>query len=152
MSGHRIETERRIEASPEAVWKVVTDLDGAADVMSAIVAIQRLEGDGYEPGVRWRETRRMFGREADEVMEVAEVDAPHRTVVVAENRGTEYETIFTLIPDGEGTLLRVSFTAETPHPGPAQRVGWLLFGKAGMKATRKALDTDLEEIAAAVEG
>ena len=151
MVGHSVSVERRIEADAARVWDVITDLDYSPEVLSAIVRIERVEGDGYDVGTRWRETRRMWGREETEEMWVSAVDEPRATTVRAESRGTAYVTVFTLEPEQEATVLRIDFSAETPHPGPAQRLGWLVFGRAGMKATRKALEQDLEEIAAVAE-
>ncbi|BDZ61631.1 hypothetical protein Lsed01_01908 [Demequina sediminis] len=152
MPGHSVRAERTIAAPPERVWEIITDLDFAAEVMSAIVKVERLEGEGYEVGVRWRETRRMFGREESEEMWVDAAEAPRTTTVRAESRGTHYVTDFTLAPVDEGTHVVIDFSAQTPNPGPAQRLGWLVFGRAGMKATRKALEQDLADIAAAAEG
>ncbi|WP_062517861.1 SRPBCC family protein [Demequina gelatinilytica] len=151
MVGHSVRAEREIAAAVERVWEVITDLDYAAEVIPAILSIERLEGEGYGPGVRWRETRRMWGREETEEMWVESAEEPSATVIRAESRGTEYGTTYTLERAGEGTRLVCDFSAETPHPGPAQRLGWLLFGKAGMKATRKALEQDLAHIAGAAE-
>lgn len=151
MVGHSVSVERSIEADAARVWDVITDLDYSPEVLSSIVRIERLEGEGYEVGTRWRETRRMWGREETEEMWVSEVDEPRATTVRAESRGTEYVTTFTLEPREQGTVLRVDFSAETPSPGPAQRIGWMVFGKAGMRATRKALEQDLAEIAAVAE-
>ncbi|WP_296667247.1 SRPBCC family protein [Demequina sp.] len=151
MVGHSVSVEREIAADVARVWGVITDLDYATEVMSAIVAIERVEGDGYEVGVRWRETRRMWGREETEEMWVTAVDEPRSTTVRSESRGTVYVTEFTLEPTDTGTHIKVDFSAETPEPGPAQRIGWLVFGRAGMKATQKALEKDLEDIAAVTE-
>ncbi|WP_062318187.1 SRPBCC family protein [Demequina maris] len=152
MVGHSVRAEKEIAAAVERVWDVITDLDYAAEVIPAIVSLERLEGEGYAVGVRWRETRKMWGREETEEMEVVEVDAPRSTAIHAESRGTEYRTVYSLEEVDGGTRLVCDFSAETPSPGPAQRLGWFLFGKAGMKATQRALAQDLEHIAAAAEG
>ncbi len=152
MAGHRVTVAREIAAEVDRVWAIITDLDYAPEVMSSIIAIERVEGEGYEVGVRWRETRKLWGREETEEMWVSEVDAPRTTTVRAESRGTEYVTVFTLDALDGRTRVAIEFTAETPSPGPAQRIGWLVFGRAGMKATTKALERDLEEIAAVAEG
>ncbi|WP_082097286.1 SRPBCC family protein [Demequina silvatica] len=152
MVGHSVSVEREIAATVERVWEIITDLDYAAEVIPAIVSLERLAGEGYEVGVRWRETRKMWGREETEEMEVVASEAPRTTSIHAESRGTRYLTVYTLEPTGSGTRLVCDFSAETPDPGPAQRIGWFVFGRAGMRATRKALDQDLAHIAAAAEG
>ncbi|WP_062135363.1 SRPBCC family protein [Demequina aestuarii] len=144
--------QREINAQPREVWNVITDIDGAADVLSGVIAIDRLEGQGYEVGVRWRETRRMFGKEASEEMWVAAVDAPRSTTIEAESSGTRYSTVFTCEPRGLGTLLSVAFTGETVNPSFGQRMAWALFGAMGRKASEKALTQDLEDIGRAAEG
>lgn len=143
--------QREIKADPREVWSVITDIDGAAEVLSGVISIERLEGQGYDVGVRWRETRRMFGKEASEEMWVAAVDAPRSTTVKAESSGTLYSTVFTCEPRGLGTLLSVAFTGETVNASLGQRLAWALFGPLGRKASEKALVRDLDDIARAAE-
>ncbi len=151
MVGHSVSAERVIAAAVERVWAILTDLDYASELISSIVAVERVEGEGWATGVRWRETRKLWGKAETEEMWVDAVDEPRSTTVRSSSRGTDYVTVFTLTPEDGGTRVVVDFTAETPQPGPAQRVGWLVFGKAGMKATQHALEQDLADIAAAAE-
>lgn len=151
MAASAVQVERDIRAHPREVWHVITDLDGAPDVLSGVVRIERLEGEGYEVGVRWRETRRMLGKEADEEMWVAAVDEPRSTTVRAASGGTQYSTVFTCQPSERGTLLRVEFSGRTDDASLGQRIGWALFGKIGLKATQKVLEQDLADIAKAAE-
>lgn len=151
MVGHSITVERVIAAPVDRVWTVITDLDFAPEVIRSIVAVERVAGDGWEVGTRWRETRRLWGKAETEEMWVSAVEPQASTTVSARSRGTDYTTVFRLEPVEGGTRLVIDFSAATPSPGPAQRLGWLVFGKAGMKATEKALEDDLEDIAKAVE-
>ncbi|WP_297081465.1 SRPBCC family protein [uncultured Demequina sp.] len=151
MSIKPVHVKREIMAEPEAVWRVITDLDNAPKVLTAIVRIERLEGDGYAPGVKWRETRRMFGREESEDMWVTEATAPRSTTVAAESRGTSYSTVFRCEPSSLGTTLHIDFSATTADAGLGQRIAMKVMGKAGMKAMEKALLQDLEDIAKAAE-
>lgn len=151
MSDESVEVTKDINATPEAVWSVVTDLDSAPDVMRNIVAVERLEGDGFSVGTRWKETRRMFGRDEAETMWVSDIDEPRSYTVQSRAGGALYTTVFRLTPNTSGTELVVTFGAETEDPGVGQRVMMALFGKAAMKATRKALVEDLDDIAVAAE-
>ena len=84
--------DRAIAAPPERVWAVITDLGGAADVMSGIDSVERLDdGAGFGVGTRWRETRTLFGRQATEILEVTAVDAGRSYTVEAESRGTHID-------------------------------------------------------------
>lgn len=144
---------RTIEASPERVWDVVTDLDHAHQILTGVVSVQRMTDGPYAVGTRWRETRKMFGKEATEEMWVAESDPHRRTLVRAESGGADYVTEFTLTPVGDGarTELSVRFDAEMTAPSGLQKVGLKVFGGLAAKAARKALEQDLADIAVAAE-
>ncbi|GMA36832.1 SRPBCC family protein [Demequina litorisediminis] len=152
MNDEKIEVSKEILAAPEAVWRVITDLDRAAEVMRNIVSVERLEGEGYTVGVRWRETRRMFGKDETEEMWVSDIDEPRSTTVQSRAGGALYTTVFTLEPSDLGATLAVQFSAATEDPGFGQRLMLAVFGKTAMKATSKALVEDLDDIATAAEG
>lgn len=61
MSDIALSLERAIDASPDAVWRVLTDLEGSEAVLSGVARIERLAGFGYAIGTRWRETRTVMG-------------------------------------------------------------------------------------------
>ncbi|MGW5075187.1 SRPBCC family protein [Rhodococcus sp. NPDC004095] len=68
MPTNEIRLTRQVAATPERVWAVLTDLDAAEATLSGVTRVERVEGAGYDVGTRWRETRRMFGKEATEEM------------------------------------------------------------------------------------
>lgn len=156
---------RHVQAPAVVVWQVITDLEGMARHLPGILRLERLSDDGpgtYRRGTRWRETRRMFGREASEVMEVAAVDPERRTDIVAEHGGVRYETGFDLTPAGngaepEGTDLVFRFaavqTGEAPKglKGLASTAGMTLMGPLALRATRKQMETELRHIAERAE-
>ncbi|MBL7741424.1 MAG: SRPBCC family protein [Chitinophagaceae bacterium] len=57
----------------EKVFDGLTDLDGARDWMKGLVRIEKIKGEKVETGAVWRETRKMFGKEATEEFEVTSV-------------------------------------------------------------------------------
>ncbi len=142
-----------IEASVETVWSIITDLDGASGVMSGILKVERLGGPpGYEVGTRWRETRKMFGKVATEDMEVASVEALRSTTVVAHSHGADYVSGFTVEPLPSGTRLTMRFTGSPSADASGfSRVMAKMTAPLGASATRKAMQTDLNEIKAAAE-
>lgn len=148
MSRHMIELSQRVEAPPAKVWAVLTDLDRAQHTLSGVTRIERLSGDGYAVGTRWRETRKLLGKEATEEMWVTEVDPERRTVVKARSGGTDYTTVFTLQPDGAGTQLSMIFSGTTGELSFFPRLMMTLFGGLAMKATEKVMAQDLRDIAA----
>lgn len=155
------QVSRHVEAPAAVVWEVLTDLEGMARHLPGILRLERLSDDGpgtYRRGTRWRETRRMFGREASEVMEVAAVDPQRRTDIVAEHDGVRYDTGFDLTPAGngaepDGTDLLFWFSATQVGPPPtgikglASKVSMKVVGPIALKATRKKMESELEHIA-----
>ncbi|SDD96753.1 SRPBCC family protein [Rhodococcus tukisamuensis] len=150
MASNEIRLTQHVAASPAKVWAVLTDLDNAQQTLSGVSRVERVSGEGYAAGTRWRETRKMFGREATEEMWVAEVEPERRTVVKAHSSGTDYTTAFTLVSAGEGTDLTMVFSAETGS-SLLLKIMMKLFGGIGMKATTKAMTQDLRDIATRAE-
>lgn len=151
MAGHRVEAQRDIIAELADVWIVLADIDRYAKVLRSVEAIERIEGQGFDVGVSWREHRRFVGRVESHVLTVTLVDPARRAVIESESGGTLYRTEFTLQPSSVGTRLRVEFAAETRDASALQRMAWTVFGSMGAKATKKALDDDLADFARAVE-
>jgi carbon monoxide dehydrogenase subunit G len=144
-----ITVERDIAASPERVWAIVTDLERTAEVIRAITALERTDGgSGFAVGTSWRETRVMFGREATEEMAVSALDEGRSYTVVSDSRGVLYRSVMRVDPAGQGCRLRWEFGAE-----PKSLSGRLmsLLGRFFEGSTRKALQADLDDIAAAAE-
>lgn len=139
-----------IKASPKAVWNVVTDIENSAQTIKAIEKIEILERPKSKfVGLKWRETRQMFGKTATEVMWITSAaDASHYETR-AESHGSIYKTRISLKPVDGGTRLQMDFEG-TPVKFGA-KVMWGLLGFMFKGATRKALQKDLEDIKKKVE-
>jgi carbon monoxide dehydrogenase subunit G len=148
---HQLELTQHVNAPVEAVWEVLTDIEGAAGTLSGVTKVEVLTPGPYAEGFRWRETRKMMGKEATEEMWVADAQAPHATTVKAQSGGADYTTRFTLRPVPGGTELTMFFGAEQARPGALTKLMMAVFGKLGMNAARKAMAQDLKDIAAKAE-
>jgi uncharacterized protein YndB with AHSA1/START domain len=110
----QFEVVETVQAPLMQVFLALTDLDGAGAWMPGLV---RMESLGPGPGVvggGWRETRRMFGREATEEFQVTAVERPHRLELrVDGSRGSsgrgEYLFTYRLDPRDDGaTVVRLT--------------------------------------------
>lgn len=152
MNGHRIDLERLVQARVERVWEVLTDVAHADQTLSGVEHVELITEGPYRVGTRWRETRRMFGKEATEQMQVTVAEAPTRTVIEADSSGVHYVTEFTLTPSSaDATRLAMSFTAVQGQANLLHKALWRLFGRLGAKASQKVMAKDLQDIAARAE-
>lgn len=148
----QLDLSRHIAADPETVWAVLTNIPEAPRMLRGVRSVEILTEQPYEPGLRWRETRTMFGMKATEEMMVLASEPPHSTTIVAQNGGTEYKTVFTVTPDADGgSTLRMRFGAETAHTPAVSRVVMALMGGIAERSTRKTMEQDLADIAAEAE-
>lgn len=145
-----ITVTRTVDAPVETVWSLATDLERWAAVISGIEHIEVLEGDGFAEGTRWRETRRMMGREATEEMWLTEVRPGHSYTAEADGPGVRYVTTFTFEPTGTDRS-KVSFTFGALPTGVLAKVLLAVAGGVGLRSMRKAIQGDLDDLAAAAE-
>jgi len=103
---------RDVKATPERTFAAATDLRNAPERIRAITKLEVLTDGPVRRGTRFRETRRMFGRDATEEMELVEFDPPRSFVMGCENHGCRYRTLFTFTPIASGTRMEMNFRAE----------------------------------------
>lgn len=139
-----------IEAPPQAVWSVVRDIENAAETIQAIEKIEVLERPKANlVGLKWRETRTMFGKTATEVMWITGAVETSHYETRAESHGSIYKTRVSLKEHGGGTRLQMEFEGKPITFGA--KLMWGLMGFMFKGATRKALQKDLEDIKKKVE-
>jgi len=140
---------RHIEAPPETVFDIATDLEHVAEHVRGIERIELLTPGPVDIGTKWRETRKMMGREATEVLEVKVFDSPRKYVVGCESCGCYFESTFTFVPSGSGTdvTLDVHTKALTLMAKIMSPIGNLMMGNT----MRKCLEDDLEDVKRAAE-
>ncbi len=145
-----ITTSVPINAPRQDIWRVITDIENAQKVISAIEDIEVL----YEPpagiiGLRWKETRNMFGKTATETIWITDAKDADYYRTEARSHGTVYRSKISLSDQGEVTELAMDFDAD-PQSFSAKLLGATL-GFLFKGATRKAIHKDLLDIKAAVE-
>ena len=148
---HKITLTQHVNAPADKVWAVISDIPGSAATLSGVNAIQMLSDGPYGEGTRWKETRTMMGRSETVEMWVSQADPPRSSTVKALQGGADYTSRMTLADRDGGTDLTMTFGAELQNPSRMHKLAMAVFGKLGMRITRKALAKDLAEIAAKAE-
>lgn len=146
----KIETSIGIDAGIGTVFDAFRDLDQATDRVAGIEHIDILDGPPLlTVGTRWRETRRMFGRTAVEVMWVTEF-TPHESYTVeASSNGTAYRSRYSFtIRDTNQTQVTLTFTGHPITPGAK---AMSLIGPLFASPVRKALHADMTDLKHAIE-
>jgi carbon monoxide dehydrogenase subunit G len=138
------EIEATVAAPAERVWASLLDIGRMGEWMKGFVRVERLTEGPLAKGSQFRQTRKMFGREASEVFEVFEFDPPRVLgLYVDGKKGSSgrgwYRFRYTLAPDGAGTRLVLSgeFGGQS---GCMALLGKIMLG-AMKKAFRKELLT-----------
>ena len=132
------------------VWKAVTDIPNAVGMISGILSVEVLENpDTGLVGFRWKETRKMFGKEATEIMWITDAEENAFYSTRAESHGSVYKTRISLDDDGGQTRLTMAFTGE-PQTMGAKVMSFFMGGM--MKGSmEKELLKDLTDIKNFVE-
>ncbi len=139
-----------IQARKEAIWKVITDIDRAPERISGIEKVKVLERpEGGLVGLKWEETRKMFGREASETMWITDAKENEFYETRAENHGAVYKSGMYIREEGGQTFLKMEFGSEATSF--FSRIMAAIMTPFFKGATQKMMLQDLEDIKKAVE-
>jgi hypothetical protein len=145
-----VEAQVTIYASKQAVWAAITNIEHAADIISGIQQIEVVEKPASGlVGLRWRETRMLFGKPATVekwITDVAE-DAFYKTR--AEDSGFVFLTTTRISESTNGSVTLTSAHETKPQGIVARLKSLPMFLFKGM--IRKFILQDLSDIKAAVE-
>lgn len=147
---------RVIEASPDHVWSVLTDLPARTRWLCGLGAVEVLTPGRFTTGTTWREHRTLPGGGSQvEEFQVAEAAPPSRLVIVSSGIGVEYRTTYTLrpLPARRGARGRTAVTVvqQQAPTAAASRLVALVLGGFAARAVTGALRRDLADLAAATE-
>lgn len=107
----KISVEVDIFAPKGKVWDAITNIGQSADMISGIVALEIL----HQPeegliGLKWTETRKMFGKEATETMWITDSKDLMYYRTRAENHGAVYISELSVAEADNATRLSHSFS------------------------------------------
>jgi hypothetical protein len=104
----------QISAPRAKVWAAITDIENCTDMISSIIDLDILNlPTDTIVDLKWKETRKMFGKEATETMWITDFVENEYYCTRAESHGSVYITKFSLKEVDGITRLTMSFTAET---------------------------------------
>jgi uncharacterized protein YndB with AHSA1/START domain len=106
-----IRLQRHINAPIETVFDAIAHIDSFQRASPSIVGVEYLSKQKRGVGTRFRETRRMGNREATTELEITEYDPPDRVRLVSQAGGAAWDTLFTVRPANNGTVLAMTMTA-----------------------------------------
>ena len=107
----RIKVTEHVEAPIERVFALATDFANAPDAIEAITKVEMLTQGPVGKGTRFRETRKMFGREVTEEMEVTSFEPPSHYTLGCESGGCRYHSELRFERSGAGTDVSLTFDA-----------------------------------------
>ena len=146
-----VEAQVTINGPRTAVWAAMTNIENAAEIISGIERIEVVErpANGLV-GLRWRETRMLFGKPATVEKWITEAKENAFYTTRAEDGGFVFLTT-NRISEGSGGGITLTGIHETKPQGFAARLKSLpmVFFKGVIK---KAIVQDLSDIKFAVEG
>jgi len=146
----RVEAEIEIHRSKAAVWDVITDIERASTFISGIERVEIVERPDHGlVGLRWRETRVLFGKPATAEKWITEVAENDFYTTTAEDNGFVFLATLRMAEASGGTILTSVHVSE-----PRGIVAGLMSIPMGLffkGVARKALLQDLHDIKAAVE-
>lgn len=145
-----IEAKTLIQADRETVWKTLTDKENITKVIPGIEKVVVVEKpNSGVVGLKWTETRTLFGKQASETMWITEASDFRYYKTRAESHGAIYQSAFEMKTVSGGTELAMRFNGQPVTFGA--KVIWLLMGWAIAGPTRKAMQKDLDDIKASLE-
>ncbi len=139
-----------IDAAKEIVWRTITDIEHCDSVISSIIKVKVLEQpESGLVGLRWQETREMFGKEATETMWITDAVSNQYYATRAESHGSVYQSRLDLQEQGSETVLSMSFSASPQTLGA--KILSLLMAPMIKGSLNKEIARDLADIKQYIE-
>ena len=145
----KITVTEEINALRERIWNLISYIDTWSETISGIETIEVIDRpEAGVVGLKWRETRIMFGKEAVETMWISAAEPNHWYETAAHSHGSIYSTRLSLEDSDDKIVLTMSFSAQ-----PTTFVARLmtLFTIMFSGSMRKLLQKDLQDIRRAAE-
>ena len=145
-----VTTEIMINKPRDSVWNAITDIEHFESMISSIIKINVLNKPSDSlVGLKWEETRIMFGKEAMETMWITDSVLNEYYFTRAESHGSIYITKHSLSENEKGTLLTMTFTGNAESF--VAKLMSIVLSPLMKGSIKKCLSKDMEDIKAYVE-
>ncbi|RKQ29963.1 SRPBCC family protein [Oceanobacillus halophilus] len=142
--------KRTIHVPKQKAFYSLLDLNAAEQWMQGLVRMERLDEGPIKEGSEWKETRKMFGKEASEHFEVVELKEGDKIVLRCDGtKGTtgKGEYIYTYFITSSGDYSEVTLDGEIRGLTGLTKI----FGKMMAGTFKKACAKDLDALKAYLE-
>ena len=136
----RTVVSRKIGAPVARVFRTVADIREFSKAVPDIVGVEFLSERRSGDGTRFRETRKVGGREASTELEVIEYVEDDRVRLVSDAGGTQWDSVFTVVESDGGTVLELVMEAR-PYRLLARITTPLM-----KRMIQKALEKDMDAV------
>ena len=145
-----VEAQETINGSKESIWAVISDIENASSTISSISEVEVLEKpDSGLVGLKWRETRTIFGKTATEEMWITDSSENKFYKTRAESHGNIYVSTLRILSKDECVTLCMTHESKAQGFFASLVSVPMMFIFKGM--LRKCLLQDLKDIKNAVE-
>ncbi len=144
-----IEVSEWIDAPAARVFDLMTDMRAWPSVIRAIERIEVLTEGPMGVGTRFRETRRMFGKDATEEMTVTGWEPGRSYTLGCTSCGVELASMVRVMPEGVGSRLSMRTEGRAVSLGAKLMSGVMSWMMSGVM--RRCLAQDLADIKKAAE-
>ena len=149
----KVKVSTEVKGRVEQVFELFTDIEHAAERVSAIEKIEVLSTGPFNLGYRWNETRQVMGRIDSAMMEITSFER-NRTYTVTHHKGAvlgsgvRIDAVFTFEPVPAGTKVSIEFELHPEGLPPAMLapLEWAIGGKV-----RHVLSDDLDDLKRSIE-
>jgi len=136
-------------APVDRVFGVFTDLAHIAEHVSGILKVEIAKEGAIGVGTKFRETRKMFGKECTEEMEITEFEPGRSYVVVCDSCGCMMRSTFLFTQDRD--ISRVEMTMNCKPRTFMAKVMTTVMGPMMRKSMLKCMRSDFEDMRHVIE-
>jgi uncharacterized membrane protein len=146
----QVKTNITINAPIQKVFDVFSDVQKIEQRIKGIQKVEILSDVKQGKGLKWKETRLMFGKTATEIMWITSFTQNKSYEVEAQSHGTKYHTVYTFTEVNKNTTEVNMVFSGKPISFGAKVMGLLSFAFVG--SVKKALLADMQDLKRVCEG